>query len=186
MLGPAPVTAVRMISSKWGMTALLVAIPLQLCRLPSLQNIARNATLASRTSISQGQSFKDDDEIIKQARQESLDGTDNNSGDSDSDSDDNIEPETRDNIVALCRQMEHVGMTSTDPLGAELANLAHKFCGLVVKQSIRESKQTTLDGWTTKATTTTKGKERGGSSVMDVTLGSVLYRMLTTYNLHNL
>jgi hypothetical protein len=53
-------------------------------------------------------------------------------------------------------------MMSTDPLGAELANLARKFCGLVVQQSICKSKQTALDGWTTKAITTTKGKERGG------------------------
>jgi hypothetical protein len=128
----------------------------------SPQNIARNTTLASCTSVSQGQSFGDDDEIIKQVRQEGLDGADNDSDDLELDSDNNIEPETRDNIVALCRQMEHVGMTSTDLLGAELANLARKFHGLVVQQSIRESKQTTLDRWTTKATTRTKGKERGG------------------------
>jgi hypothetical protein len=99
---------------------------------------------------------------VVEMEQEGLDGADNNSDDSESDFDDNIEPETRDNIVALCRQMEHVGMTSTDPLGAELANLARKFRGLVVQRSIRESKQTALDGWTTKATTTTKGKETGG------------------------
>jgi hypothetical protein len=141
---------------------LLVAIPPQLSPVSSPQNVARNATLASCTSVSQGQSFEDDDEIIKQVRQEGLDGADNDSDDSESNSDDSIKPEKRDNIVVLCRQMEHVGMTSTDPLGAELANLAHKFRDLVVQQSIRKSKQTTLDGWTTKATTMTKGKERGG------------------------
>jgi hypothetical protein len=102
----------------------------------SPQNIARNTTLASCTSVSQGQSFGDDDEIIKQVRQEGLDGADNDSDDLELDSDNNIEPETRDNIVALCRQMEHVGMTSTDLLGAELANLARKFHGLVVQQSM--------------------------------------------------
>jgi hypothetical protein len=85
------------------MTALLIAIPPQLCPLLSLQNVARNATLASCTSVSQGQSFEDDDEIIKQVRQEGLDGADNDSDDSESDSDHDIEPETRDNIVALCR-----------------------------------------------------------------------------------
>jgi hypothetical protein len=85
------------------MTALLIAIPPQLCPLSSPQNVARNATLASCTSISQGQSFEDDDEIIKQVRQEGLDGADNDSDDSESDSDNDIEPETRDNIVALCR-----------------------------------------------------------------------------------
>jgi hypothetical protein len=51
-------------------------------------------------------------------------------------------------IIKLCCQMEQVRESSEDPLGLELATLACKFQGGLLKRSMKTAKQSMLDVWT--------------------------------------
>jgi hypothetical protein len=50
-------------------------------------------------------------------------------------------------IIELCCQMEQVGESSEDPLGPELATLARKFQGKLLKRSMKTANQSMLDAW---------------------------------------
>jgi hypothetical protein len=105
--------------------------------------------------------FADDKAIIERVQREAehpqeQDCDDSDAGDGAMDED----VETPDAIIELCRRMENVGMASTERFGPEVAVLAWKFRAEITRNSMRNVRQTTLDGWRMNVVGKSKGSER--------------------------
>jgi hypothetical protein len=66
---------------------------------------------------------------------------------------------TPDAIIELYQQMESVGMASTERFGPKVAVLAQKFCAEITRNSMRNVRQTMLDGWKMNVAGKSKGSE---------------------------
>jgi hypothetical protein len=105
--------------------------------------------------------FADDKAIIKRVRREAEHPQEHDCDNSDvGDRVMDEDVKTPDTIIKLCRQMESVGMASTERFGPEVAVLAWKFCAEITRNSMRNMRQTMLEGWRMNVVGKSKGSER--------------------------